>query len=56
MLFKLKDKTEAGDLAPMSEAAVALSLHLKALDWKLHLVSFDLSLPAPITTSFGQSL
>ncbi len=56
MLFKLKDKTKAGDLAPMSEAAVALSLHLKALDWKLHLVSFDRSLPPPITTSFGQSL
>jgi hypothetical protein len=34
-------------LAPMSEAAVALSLHLKALDWKLHLVSFDRSLPPP---------
>jgi hypothetical protein len=32
MLFKLKDKKEAGDLVPMSEAAVALSLHLKALD------------------------
>lgn len=47
MLFKLKDKTEAGDLAPMSEAAVALSLHLKALDWKPHLVSFDRSLPPP---------
>jgi hypothetical protein len=32
MLFKLKDKKEAGDLPPMSEAAVAPSLHLKALD------------------------
>jgi hypothetical protein len=32
MFFKLKEKTEAGDLAPMSDAAVALSLHLKALD------------------------